>query len=369
MFWWCARTARLVSRARRRRRLERAGTRATRGHRREAGRGRAFVPGYPLSVVARVVAETRRARPAREPSLRSAARGARRRRRRPIASVLGTAEARCGAVGRAAARPLRAAFGGPRRGGGPDDDGPAERRRASEGAARSARAGDRRRRGAGREATVIRPSDGRGSGSGPAAAMCVQGVDVRCVLQFTSSNAAGCALHRRTSRVIHRSELFVVRRPFRLFGTASSAFRPPVARKRTRGVCSHGGAVLLRADPRMRGRSGARAPRAGPRTDLAPPRARARAGDASGGRARRARSTGRSADGRGRRGWHARTTPGAAATARAVGNDPSAGSPTETLLRLLRPLNGKVRPTSRPDRRGASSRPPRSAGDRSVGLA
>lgn len=37
--------------------------------------------------------------------------------------------------------------------------------------------------------------------------MCVQDVDVQCVLQFTLIHAAGCALHRRTSRVIHRSKL------------------------------------------------------------------------------------------------------------------------------------------------------------------
>lgn len=37
--------------------------------------------------------------------------------------------------------------------------------------------------------------------------MCVQDVDARCVLQFTLIHAAGCALHRRTSRVIHRLEL------------------------------------------------------------------------------------------------------------------------------------------------------------------
>ena len=43
---------------------------------------------------------------------------------------------------------------------------------------------------------------------GPEAAICVQGVDVQCVLQFTLIHAAGCALHRRTSRVIHRSKLF-----------------------------------------------------------------------------------------------------------------------------------------------------------------
>lgn len=42
------------------------------------------------------------------------------------------------------------------------------------------------------------------------AAMCVQGVDVQCVLQFTLIHAAGCALHRRTSRVIHRIELYSV---------------------------------------------------------------------------------------------------------------------------------------------------------------
>ena len=38
--------------------------------------------------------------------------------------------------------------------------------------------------------------------------MCVRGVDVQCVLQFTLINAAGCALHRRTSQVIHRLESY-----------------------------------------------------------------------------------------------------------------------------------------------------------------
>ena len=47
----------------------------------------------------------------------------------------------------------------------------------------------------------------------PEAAICVQDVDVQCVLQFTLIHAAGCALHRRTSRVIHRLELFL-RTPF-----------------------------------------------------------------------------------------------------------------------------------------------------------
>src|SRR5512140_63391 len=40
--------------------------------------------------------------------------------------------------------------------------------------------------------------------------MCVQDIDVQCVLQFTLIHAAGCALHRHTSRVIHRLELYRV---------------------------------------------------------------------------------------------------------------------------------------------------------------
>ena len=42
------------------------------------------------------------------------------------------------------------------------------------------------------------------------AAMCVRSVDDHGVLQFTLILAAGCVLHRRTSRVIHRQELFLV---------------------------------------------------------------------------------------------------------------------------------------------------------------
>ena len=43
-------------------------------------------------------------------------------------------------------------------------------------------------------------------GCEPETAMCVQDVDDQCVLQFTLSHAVGCALHRHTSRVIHRLE-------------------------------------------------------------------------------------------------------------------------------------------------------------------
>lgn len=54
------------------------------------------------------------------------------------------------------------------------------------------------------------PETGVASGV-PEAAICVQDLDVQCVLQFTLINAAGCALHRRTNRVIHRQECFHVR--------------------------------------------------------------------------------------------------------------------------------------------------------------
>lgn len=52
------------------------------------------------------------------------------------------------------------------------------------------------------------PETGVASGL-PEAAICVQGFDVQCVLQFTLLNAAGCALHRHTSQVIHRLEWYV----------------------------------------------------------------------------------------------------------------------------------------------------------------
>ena len=58
-----------------------------------------------------------------------------------------------------------------------------------------------------RDCNSTDPETGVASGL-PEAAMCVQDIDVQCVLQFTLIHAAGCALHRRTSRVIHRLELY-----------------------------------------------------------------------------------------------------------------------------------------------------------------
>lgn len=53
-----------------------------------------------------------------------------------------------------------------------------------------------------------------------------------------------------------------------------------------------------------------------------------------------------------------------------TGNDPSAGSPTETLLRLLLPLNDQVRASSRPTarpREGPAATNPRPSLNRSIG--
>jgi hypothetical protein len=58
---------------------------------------------------------------------------------------------------------------------------------------------------ASRDYRATDPETGVASGI-PEAAICVQDIDVQCVLQFTLLNAVGCALHRHTSRVIHRLE-------------------------------------------------------------------------------------------------------------------------------------------------------------------
>ncbi len=67
---------------------------------------------------------------------------------------------------------------------------------------------------------------------GPLAAICVQSVDVQCVLQFTLIHAAGCVLHRRTSRVIHRLKLFSFSLLFQQSSTKSLAS--------TQRHCGHG---------------------------------------------------------------------------------------------------------------------------------
>ena len=50
--------------------------------------------------------------------------------------------------------------------------------------------------------------DRHGPGCEPEATICVQDVDVQCVLQFTLSNTVGCTLYQHMSLVIHCLELF-----------------------------------------------------------------------------------------------------------------------------------------------------------------
>ena len=109
----------------------------------------------------------------------------------------------------------------------------------------------------------------------PGAAVCVQGVDDQCVLQFTLVNAAGCALHRCTSQVIHRSES----RSRSLAASRSLALR--VVGNGTWGAGGRGGGGLAWRDarrslnlaPGLAARAAARARPAGTSHRRALPRA------------------------------------------------------------------------------------------------
>ena len=162
--------------------------------------------------------------------------------------------------------------------------------------------------------------------------MCVRDVDVQCVLQFTLINAAGCALHRRTSRAIHRLELCFacVERRVRCVQLSFTVGRLRVDECERR---------LFFNDRRSEtGRAawvGARRAGTGSRRGagaLAYRRSSIRETQADTETLASSKSDGLS-DGCTRR---------EGATC-ANGNDPSAGSPTETLLRLLLPLDHRVR--------------------------
>ena len=143
----------------------------------------------------------------------------------------------------------------------------------------------------------------------PDGAMRVQKVDVQCVLQITLLLALSCVLHRLASRVIHRRESF----PMRLLVSLRSFVLTTFAHK-----CGR----------RARTLSPPRAP-----DQLAQLSHCAASPQASGqGRLRDAPCPGRAA----------LVRCAASLAAHRSGNDPSAGSPTETLLRLLLPLNDQV---------------------------
>lgn len=75
--------------------------------------------------------------------------------------------------------------------------------------------------------------------------MCVQDVDVQCVLQFTLIHAAGCALHRPPSRVIHHLELSKSKMPIRSVAARNEVRRPTP--EKSRG----GGLACLPTPPRV----------------------------------------------------------------------------------------------------------------------
>lgn len=209
--------------------------------------------------------------------------------------------------------------------------------------------------------------------------MCVRKISAQCVLQFTPSLAAGCVLHRPVSRVIHCSELFIFFSvgsgflPLLCVRDKSEERSPPPGERleeiRVRGSLPSarspdGGTWLLRA---ARGETPGLADLRGGnsgvgslfepsvatwRHPLSPaPAAGNRHPMRSARRFRGARGVRKSLDpvpGEGRTAdptWGVvRITKKDVVSPRGVtdGNDPSAGSPTETLLRLLLPLNDQV---------------------------
>ena len=183
--------------------------------------------------------------------------------------------------------------------------------------------------------------------------MCVQGIDAQCVLQFTLIHAAGCALHRLASRVIHRPEwsfwffVFLLQSLAFPFVNARFVFVSMWSAEKDARPLWFAGARL-----RLPGVAGVRACAGCRSLDR---------------RSCRAQCAGRSSP-RGPRSVRAATSrqvPGRSCNACvhvllflcvrsfarslclfrfvfSLGNDPSAGSPTETLLRLLLPLSDQV---------------------------
>ncbi len=208
--------------------------------------------------------------------------------------------------------------------------------------------------------------------------MCVQDVDVQCVLQFTLINAAGCALHRRTSRVIHRIELYSHprgstwfdrhagatshERPGRQMPTLSLQKRYQKNRRGSRRLCEksprcdwRGGTWYSLLEELSQGidRSLNLARRLGryPTHQVwngnpSDGRRAAPSSDAAGHGARRPPSQPPPTPPRGGEAGLSTGCPGieslVALHRTSFGNDPSAGSPTETLLRLLLPLDSQV---------------------------
>ena len=145
--------------------------------------------------------------------------------------------------------------------------------------------------------------------------MCVREVDVQCVLQFTFIFAAGCALRRRASRVIHRRELF---------NLSFTRFHSKITKKRSETNDDDGqrrAATERVATPLFKTHD-----RKGYPPLITASRRRARGDNSVSYNPAQASNT----------------TNRIVCTYLAFDNDPSAGSPTETLLRLLLPLDSQV---------------------------
>ena len=172
--------------------------------------------------------------------------------------------------------------------------------------------------------------------------MCVQDVDVQCVLQFTIGNAAGCALHRLASRVIHRSgvsfQVFLFLTGGLSAPHSSSCLHGFTKEKKSGKLSTWPGAVLFLGEECPRSR----------RPPSAQKGARLRYRDQAGRRDWRPPATHMPAD----LSLRDRPAGGPSPTESLLpmqlfSNDPSEGSPTETLLRLLLPLDDQVRTSSR----------------------
>lgn len=89
-------------------------------------------------------------------------------------------------------------------------------------------------------------------------AICVRGVNDRCVLQFTLILASGCALHRRTSLVIHRIDFFFFSVSLSGFERRQRATFPAVSRADSpkRKVCASASSAAPRLRERTRHRWG-----------------------------------------------------------------------------------------------------------------
>ena len=168
--------------------------------------------------------------------------------------------------------------------------------------------------------TQNRPSDRRASIIADRSAICVRHISVSGALQFAVFHAVGCVFHRPTSRVIHCSELFL---SFLTHLRRRSSSREKASITLSVQYCAH-----QRTDRQHHKRQ---IPVLGPA-----------------GHDRQLRPLSRS--------WRSRGDKKASTlychqnqretlfflSDLLFGSDPSAGSPTETLLRLLLPLDDTV---------------------------